>query len=56
MSTSRIYWSRSRPINQAPGDVLIAVSARGTGAVLITKNEKDFELIRDVYDFKYLVV
>ena len=37
-------------------DILIAVSVRDTGAVLITKNEKDFKLIREVYDFKYLTV
>ncbi len=32
-------------------DILIAVSVRDTGAVLITKNEKDFKLIRGVYNF-----
>jgi predicted nucleic acid-binding protein len=37
-------------------DILIAVSARGTGAILVTRNEKDFKLIREVYDFKYLTV
>jgi predicted nucleic acid-binding protein len=37
-------------------DILIAVSVRDTGAVLVTKNEKDFKLIRDVYDFKYIAV
>ncbi len=37
-------------------DILIAVSVRDAGAVLITKNEKDFKLIQDVYDFKYLSV
>ncbi len=37
-------------------DILIAVSVRDIGAVLITRNEKDFKLIRDVCDFKYLVV
>ncbi len=37
-------------------DILIAVSVRDAGAVLITRNEKDFKLIRDVYDFKYLTV
>jgi predicted nucleic acid-binding protein len=37
-------------------DILIAVSVRDIGAVLITKNEKDFKLIREVYDFKYLPV
>ncbi len=37
-------------------DILIAVSVRDTCAVLITKNEKDFKLIREVYDFKYLTV
>jgi predicted nucleic acid-binding protein len=37
-------------------DILIAVSVRDIGAVLITKNEKDFKLIREVYDFKYLTV
>lgn len=35
-------------------DILIALSVRDAGAVLITKNEKDFKLIREVYDFKYL--
>lgn len=37
-------------------DILIAVSVRDAGAVLITRNEKDFKLIREVYDFKYLTV
>ena len=37
-------------------DILIAVSVRDTGAVLITKNEKDFRLIREVYDFKYVAI
>jgi predicted nucleic acid-binding protein len=37
-------------------DILIAVSVRDIGAVLITKNEKDFKLIREVLDFKYLAV
>ena len=37
-------------------DILIAVSVGDTGAVLITKNEKDFKLIGEVYDFKYLTV
>jgi predicted nucleic acid-binding protein len=37
-------------------DILIAVSVRDSGAVLVTKNEKDFKIIREVYDFKYLVV
>ena len=37
-------------------DILIAVSACDVGAVLITKNKKDFKLIKDVFDFKYLAV
>lgn len=37
-------------------DILLAVSVRDIGAVLITKNEKDFRLIREVLDFKYVVV
>ncbi len=37
-------------------DILIAVSVRDIGAVLITKNEKDFKLIREVFDFKYMAV
>ena len=37
-------------------DILLAVSARDIGAILITKNEKDFKLIREVLDFKYIVV
>ena len=35
-------------------DILIALSARDIGAVLITRNEKDFKLIREVLDFKYI--
>jgi predicted nucleic acid-binding protein len=41
-------------IKELLSDILIAVSARGIGAILITKNEKDFKLIKEVYDFKYL--
>jgi len=37
-------------------DILIAISVRDIGAVLITRNEKDFKLIRDVMEFKYLTV
>jgi predicted nucleic acid-binding protein len=37
-------------------DILIAVSVRDAGAILITKNEKDFKRIREVYDFKYVAV
>ncbi|MBI3354292.1 MAG: PIN domain-containing protein [Nitrospirae bacterium] len=37
-------------------DILIAVSVREIGAVLITKNEKDFKLIREAMDFKYIAV
>jgi len=35
-------------------DILIAISARDIGAVLITRNEKDFKLIGEVLDFKYI--
>jgi predicted nucleic acid-binding protein len=37
-------------------DILIAVSVRDTGAVLMTKNEMDFKLIREVYEFKYVAI
>lgn len=37
-------------------DTLLAVSVRDIGAILITKNEKDFRLIREVFDFGYLAV
>lgn len=37
-------------------DILIAISARDIGAILVTKNERDFKLIREVSDFKYLAV
>ena len=37
-------------------DILIAVSTRVNGAILITKNEKDFKLIREAMDFKYIVM
>lgn len=35
-------------------DILIALSARDIGAVLVTRNEKDFKLIREVLDFKHI--
>jgi predicted nucleic acid-binding protein len=37
-------------------DILIAVSVRDIGAVIMTKNERDFKLIREVYEFKYVAV
>jgi predicted nucleic acid-binding protein len=37
-------------------DILIAISVRDIGAVLITKNEKDFKLISEVLNFKYIAV
>lgn len=37
-------------------DILIAVSIRDIGATLITKNDKDFKLIKEVIDFKYIIV
>jgi predicted nucleic acid-binding protein len=37
-------------------DILIAVSVRHAGAILITKNEKDFKLIQELYNFKYIAV
>ena len=37
-------------------DILIAISVRDIGAVLITKNEKDFKLISEALDFKYIAV
>ena len=37
-------------------DIIIAISARDIGAVLITKNEKDFKLISEALDFKYVAV
>jgi predicted nucleic acid-binding protein len=35
-------------------DTLIAVSARDIGATLITKNDRDFKLIKEALDFKYV--
>lgn len=37
-------------------DCLIAASARSMGAVVYTQNKKDFEAIRDVFDFKVVIV
>jgi predicted nucleic acid-binding protein len=37
-------------------DILIAAAVRDIGAVLITKSDKDFRLIKEVVDFKYLTV
>lgn len=33
-------------------DCLIATSAKGLGAILYTQNKKDFQAIKDVFDFK----
>jgi len=33
-------------------DCLIATSAKGIGAILYTQNKKDFQAIKDVFDFK----
>ena len=37
-------------------DCLIAASARSIGAVVYTQNKKDFDAIREVYDFKTVYV
>src|SRR5438093_10048386 len=37
-------------------DVLIALSARSVGAVVITQNERDFEAIQAIRSFKLSVV
>jgi predicted nucleic acid-binding protein len=50
---SKIDWERVKGLL---ADILIAVSVRDSGATLITKNEKDFKLIKEVFDFKYLSV
>ncbi len=36
--------------------ILIAVSVWHAGAILITKNEKDFKIIQELHDFKYIAV
>jgi predicted nucleic acid-binding protein len=43
-------------IKRLLADILIAVSVRDIGAMLITRNEKDFKLIQEVLDFKYLAI
>jgi predicted nucleic acid-binding protein len=43
-------------IKRLLADILIAVSVRDIGAVLVTRNEKDFRLIREVLDFRYICV
>lgn len=37
-------------------DCLIAASVRGIGGVLHTQNKKDFQAIRDVFDFEVIFV
>jgi len=37
-------------------DCLIAASARNIGAVLFTQNRKDFQSIKDIFDFKVVFV
>jgi len=37
-------------------DVLIAISARRIGAMIITQNAKDFEAIRELRPFPLMIV
>lgn len=37
-------------------DILIAVSSRDIGAVVVTRNDKDFSLIKEVFGFKLITV
>ncbi|MBI4824314.1 MAG: hypothetical protein HY805_08835 [Nitrospirae bacterium] len=38
------------------GDCLIAASVRSAGAVLYTQNRRDFQAIRDVFEFEVVFV
>jgi len=41
---------------QITNDVLIALSARRTGATVFTQNKKDFETIKEFKDFKLKII
>lgn len=45
-----------RKMASITNDCLIAVSARSYGATVYTQNRGDFTAIRDVYDFKLIVL
>lgn len=45
-----------RKTSSITNDCLIAASARNMGAILYTQNKKDFQAIKDVFDFKVAFV
>ncbi len=50
----RKYGFEKRFLSRITNDVLIAITARKIGALVITKNKKDFSLIREFLNFKML--
>ncbi len=48
----RKYGFEKRFLSRITNDVLIAITARKVGAVVITKNKKDFSLIKEFLNFK----
>lgn len=48
----RKYGFEKRFLSRITNDVLIAITARKIGAVVITRNKKDFSLIREFLNFK----
>ncbi|NOY65690.1 MAG: type II toxin-antitoxin system VapC family toxin, partial [Nitrospirae bacterium] len=48
----RKYGFEKRFLSRITNDVLIAITARKVGAVVITKNKKDFLLIKEFLNFK----
>ena len=45
-----------RKVASIANDCLIAASAKGSGAVVYTQNRSDFQAIRDVLNFKLVIV
>ena len=48
----RKYGFEKRFLSRITNDVLIAITARKIGAVVITKNKKDFSLIKEFLNFR----
>lgn len=46
-----LHQFEARKIRDLENDALIAISAKATGAMVITNNKKDFELIREARPF-----
>jgi len=56
MLWNRLAAARSRVARGLVNDALIAITARSIGAAVVTRNEKDFRLIRELRPFNLEIV